>query len=185
MKWKFVLACTATSAIAGLVPAMIANSQSGGAAMRAMDNNCPPGYVAPAPTSQYVAPAPQATVTPAPTAPGFEIDWDGLSRTVAPNLSNWLNPQQPAALTRGADWLKPIGGQVEISAKALKTITHLKAGGAGQNVETIYKLLGQPTRVDLDNASGKPAIAYWNTPSETIIGVVSETDPSYLGIGIN
>jgi hypothetical protein len=181
MRWKFILACIATSAIAGLVPAMIANSQSGGAAMRAMDNDCPPQYVAPKP----IAAAPPASPT-SEQPPGFEIDWDGLGRTVAPNLSNWLNPQQqPTVSTRGSDWLKPIGGQVEVPSKALRTVANLKAGGAGQNVETIYKLLGQPTRVDLDNVSKKPAIAYWDIPSGTIIGVVDDTSSSYLGIGIN
>ena len=182
MKWQFILACMTTSAIAGLVPAMIANSQSGGAAMRAMDN-CPPQYAPPVAATPSLAPV--AANPEAPTAPGFEVDWDGLGRTIAPNLSDWLNPQQPAASTRGADWLKPIGGRVEVSSKALQTIRNLKAGGEGQNQETIYKLLGRPTRVDLDNKSQAPAITYWDTPSETIIGVVSESDLSYLGIGIN
>jgi hypothetical protein len=184
MKWKFILVCTATSAIAGLIPAMIASSQDGGAAMRAMEKDCPPQYVASAPTPvAQAAPVPQTTDTP--TATGFEVDWNGLGRTVAPNLSNWLNPQQPAVSIRGADWLKPIGGQVEVADKAFRTVRNLRSGGAGQNIETIYNLLGQPTRVDLDNATGKPAIAYWDSQSGTIIGVVSETESSYLGIGIN
>jgi hypothetical protein len=160
---------------------MIANSQSGGAAMRAMDD-CPPQY---APIAESIAATPPATPT-AEQPPGFEVDWAGLGRTVAPNLSNWLNPQQqPAVSTRGSDWLKPIGGQVEIPSKALRTVRNLKTGGAGQNVETIYKLLGQPTRVDLDNVSGKPAIAYWDTSNGTIIGVVNETEPSYLVVKVN
>jgi hypothetical protein len=173
MNWKFVGLCCGLSVLSSVAPAMlgprmIANSQ--GAAMRALDTDCPP--TAPIAT----APAP---VQPAPEEQSYGIDWDGLGRTFG-----WQQ-DQPAQAERGAEWLQPTGSQVAATPQAVKRLRYLADGGAGQNVESIYRILGRPSRVTLDDRTRQAAIAYWDTSGGTVIGVVAESGDQYLGVSVN
>jgi hypothetical protein len=180
MNWKFVGVCCGFSVLSSVIPAMvlgphIANSQ--GAAMRAMDRDCPPtAPIATAPAPIATEPAP---VQSAPEEQSYGIDWAGLGKAIG-----WQQ-DQPAQAERGATWLQPTGSQVAATPQAVKRLRYLADGGAGQNVESIYRILGRPSRVMLDDRTQKAAIAYWDTSGGTVIGVVAESGDQYLGVSVN
>lgn len=170
MKINFglLIACTSCLLAGGLIPAMLARSQDSGA-------------TPPCVPQEFSAPPPQAA---SPTPSYFDVDWRGVANFVAPNITQHFSGDQ-SQTAASAEWLSPIGAAVDLRIQTVSRMRYLAQGGAGQNVESIYRVLGRPTRVDLDNSTKQVAIAYWETPHGQIIGVVAESGDHYLAVKVN
>lgn len=135
-------------------------------------------------------PSPPAAVVAVPAPPSTpeaedNFSFDGLMRWVAPNTyGQWVAPPTPSPAARNSSQLNPTGSPITLSSPQLKTLSNLKPGG-GQGVETMWKLLGSPTRVDLDSQSGTPVVSYWDTDGGTVIGVLDAGATRYEAVKLN
>jgi hypothetical protein len=110
-----------------------------------------------------------------------EFDWAQL------NPLSWGSAPAPVDSTaeRGADWLTPTGQTAKADAATIRRIRFLKDTGAGQNVESLYRILGAPSSVTVDQQTGKPAVVFWETTeAAVIVGVLADSTDSYLAVRV-
>lgn len=151
-------------------------------------NPCyPPQNFSQTSATDVAPPTPLAAVPATPSTPEAEdnFSFDGLMRWVAPNTyGQWVQPPTPSPAARASSQLTPTGLPITLSVAQLKTLNNLKPGG-GQGIETMWKLLGAPTRVDLDSQSSAPVVSYWDSDGGTIIGVLNAEATRYEAVKLN
>jgi hypothetical protein len=117
--------------------------------------------------------------SPVAAAPEGEFDWAQL------NPLSWGGTVPNQVAERGADWLLPTGQTAKADAATIRRIRFLKDTGAGQNVESLYRILGAPSSVTTDQQTGKPAVVFWETTeAAVIVGVLTDSADSYLAVRV-